>query len=114
MSEHLPPTPTHEPAPSAPAAAPSQALAISALGTGLLGLLLTIIFLISDAGPVMLWGGFILGIVGLVLGIVALKKKQSKGMALTGLIAGIVAMLVAIALILFTLLFIGAFMTALS
>ena len=103
------PTPT---GPAVPVAQTTQApasngLAMSALITGLLGLLAVLVFFMTDLG-----GSLLLGIVGFVLGIVALKKRQSKGMAVTGLVTGLISALLALAIFVFALIFIGALASA--
>lgn len=67
----------------APAPEP-KGLAITALILGIIGLVLLWV-------PIL---GALLGLVGLILGIVALKKRQSKGLSLTGLITGGVALII--------------------
>ena len=52
--------------------------------------------------------GLILGAVAIVFAILALTKKQSKGMGITGIILGGIAVLIAIGALLFQLVFIGA------
>ena len=108
------PTPT---GPAVPVAQTTQApasngLAMSALITGLLGLLAVLVFFMTDLGGSLLTVGAVLGIVGFVLGIVALKKRQSKGMAVTGLVTGLISALLALAIFVFALIFIGALASA--
>ena len=67
----------------APAPEP-KGLAITALILGIIGLVLLWV-------PIL---GALLGLVGLILGIIALKKRQSKGLSLTGLITGGVALII--------------------
>ena len=85
---------------------------MSALITGLLGLLAVLVFFMTDLGGSLLTVGAVLGIVGFVLGIVALKKRQSKGMAVTGLVTGLISALLALAIFVFALIFIGALASA--
>lgn len=47
-------------------------------------------------------GGAIVGIVAIVLGIVALVRKQSKGFAITGIVLGAVAFIVSVVMAVFT------------
>ena len=94
--------------PGAAAAAP-RGLAIASLVTGLLGLVLVGVFFWTPAGPTFLWIGAVLGLAGLILGVVAMRKGQTKAMAVVGLIAGILALLGALATFIFAMLFIGAF-----
>lgn len=92
-------------------AAQLKGLAIAALVTGLGALASMLAFVLTAVGTSFLAAGVILGIAGVILGAVALKKQQSKGMSLTGLIAGSISVLLAVALIVFAFLFIGAFMS---
>lgn len=60
----------------------SNGLAIAALVLGICSVALSFAF------------GGLLGVLGLIFGIIALKKNQSKGMALTGIITGAVGILI--------------------
>lgn len=93
------------------AAAPEQAsgIALASLLTGLAGVVLVLVFFVTMAGPVVAYLGLAVGVVGVLLGIVALRKKQSRGMAVTGIIAGALSALVVIALFTFALVFLGVF-----
>lgn len=112
---HPAPTPT---GPAVPVAQPSQVsasngLALASLITGLLGLVIVVMFfMFVDFGGGILFVGAALGLVGFILGIVALKKRQSKGMAITGLVTGLIALLLSLAIFVFALLFIGALASA--
>lgn len=112
---HPAPTPT---GPAVPVAQPSQVsasngLALASLITGLLGLVIVVMFfMFVDFGGGVLFVGAALGLVGFILGIVALKKRQSKGMAITGLVTGLIALLLSLAIFVFALLFIGALASA--
>ena len=75
------------PQPPAQAASPARGLAISALIVGIVGFLMGLL-------PVV---GALVGIAAVVLGAIALAKKQSKGFALTGLILGAVAIIASVA-----------------
>ncbi len=69
-------------APVAPSAPPRpQGLAITSLVTGVVGLLLCLI-------PGL---GIVLGVAAVIFGIIALRRRQNKGMALGGLITGALA-----------------------
>ncbi|AWB88253.1 DUF4190 domain-containing protein [Homoserinimonas hongtaonis] len=84
----------------APAPAPSSAkgLAIAALVTGLVSLVTVVFFWLSIA----------CGIAAVVLGIIALVKRQSKGMSITGIVTGAVGIVGSIiAFIVMTLLLTG-------
>lgn len=77
-------------------------LAISALIVGIVSLLFCFVPFIGNAI------GILGGITAVVLGILAIKKAQSKGMSITGIITGGIATLIAIASIIFWVFFIGA------
>lgn len=72
--------PPHQPAPAA------KGLAIAALVVGIVAFLTGLV-------PV---GGALVGIAAIILGAIALSKKQPKGLALTGLILGAVAVIASI------------------
>lgn len=76
-------------APAAPAAHPTNGLAIASLVTGVLALLTGFIFI-----------GFALGVAAIILGAIGLRKQGGKGMSIAGIVTG--------ALGLFTSLVIGA------
>lgn len=65
----------------------SNALSILSLIFGILGLVLSCLII-----------GFLPALVGLILGIVALAQKQSKGMAITGIVCGAIGVLFAMIL----------------
>lgn len=100
MSENLPGEPVAE----------SKRLAIAALMTGLGGLVFVSVFVLADVAPFVLYVGLLLGVVGVILGVLALRKQQSKGMALAGLVTGSISVLIAIGLVVFALVFLGVFM----
>ncbi len=80
----------HQPGPAAPVtqpASPAKGLAISALIVGIVAFLMGLL-------PVV---GALAGIAAIVLGAIALGKKQPKGLALTGLILGACALIASIA-----------------
>ncbi|RGE24281.1 DUF4190 domain-containing protein [Leucobacter sp. wl10] len=119
MSENLPegqsasnPVPPPPPAaPAAPAepaygAAPAQSkgLAIAALVLGIVSLVFCWIPAI----------GIIAGVVGLILGIIALRKRQSKGMSLTGIITGALGIVASIIILIVSIMIIGAAMNQLQ
>lgn len=99
------------PAPTPPQQVPAKGLALSALILGLGALLSIVLFMFTETGPAFLSIASILGLVGLILGIVALKKRQPKAMAITGIVTGTIALLLSLGIIVFALLFIGALMT---
>lgn len=85
-----------------------RALSLSAFVFGMVSLVLVLIFFLSSAGATPLVSGVVAGVAAVVIGIVALAKRQPKGFALAGLIVGGVVVLFGVALILFALLFVGA------
>lgn len=91
---------THAPA--------SKGLALSSLLFGVVSLALLLVFLFSTPGNGVLIAAVALGIVGLVLGIAALRKRQSKVLSVTGLVLGALSVLCALALVVFALIFVGA------
>lgn len=76
----------------------TKGLAISALIVGIASLVFCWIPVIGILG----------GIAAVVLGIIAIKKAQSKGMSITGIITGALAILSATAILIFTVMFITA------
>lgn len=84
--------------------------AVVSLVAGLASLVFLIIYFVTTLGATFLIITLILAIAGVVFGIVALKLRQPRGMALTGLIVGAIVALVAIAIFVFALIFIGAFL----
>lgn len=87
---------------------PSNGLALTSLTVGLLGVVGMVVFFIVLGGmtPLVLGGTF--GILALVLGILALKRGQSRAFAVTGIIVGALSLLLGLGLLLFALLFVGA------
>ncbi|MEV8339485.1 hypothetical protein [Leucobacter sp. NPDC077196] len=70
---------------------------------------------VGIASLVFFWAWFIGilgGIAAVILGIIALKKRQSKGMSLTGIITGGVAVLVSAGVLIFSLFIFGTLMNA--
>ncbi|MHA3724460.1 hypothetical protein ACXR2T_11335 [Leucobacter sp. HY1910] len=74
-----------------------KGLALSALIVGIASLVLCALPFMGIAG----------GITALVLGIIALKRAQSKGMSLTGIITGSLAVLCSIIIVVVSLTFLG-------
>lgn len=87
-----------------PQPAPAKGLAISAMVVGIVSLLLF-------AVPVL---GLLGGVVAVVLGVIALRKAQPKGLSLTGIITGSLAFLAAIGLLVGSLALLGGASTALD
>jgi len=83
-------------------------LSLSSLVVSVIGLVLCAIFSFTSAGIVVLYTGVIAGLAGIVLGIVALVKRQPQGLAITGLVLGSLVVLYMVGWVVFALLFIGA------
>src|SRR3712207_4711413 len=93
--------PNHAPAPTYPGATgtlhpqqPLPPLPKKALGLAIAALVSGIVAFLF--GPIPVFGA-IVGIAGVVLGILALRKRQSKGMAIAGTVLGGLAILASIA-----------------
>lgn len=98
----------HSGAPQAAAPA-SKGAAATALILGLAGLVALIVFLVMPYGlPELIWVSVALGVIAIIIAIVALVKRQSKAMAIIGLIAGVISVLAGVGLFLFALMFLGA------
>lgn len=80
----------------------------SALIAGLISVALFLAFLFTSAGETMLYLAMAAGIVGIVLGIIAIRKRDFVGVAVTGLVLGAVVCIAAAGLIVFALAFVGA------
>ncbi len=78
------------------------------LAFGAAGLLLFIVFLLTAAGRGIMIAAVAAGIAGSALGAVALARRQAKGFAVTGIVLGALTVLLAIGLVLFALVFVGA------
>lgn len=87
---------------------PARGLAVAALVSGLLAATLVLSFWLTPLGAPALYGGLAIGIIAVILGILALRARQPKALAVTGIIAGVLAVVLAIVVILFALLFVGA------
>lgn len=87
----------------------SAPLATAALITGIAAFVLTLVFFLTPAGPIVLALASLAGVVAIVLSIIALTRKQKKGLAVTGLVLGIFSVVIAAAIYVFALLFVGAF-----
>jgi len=101
-----------QPAPAPGGQMPAQTdgkpngLAIGSLVLGILSLLISV------------WGGFVLGIVGIILGAIALKKikedpsQTGRGMAIAGIVLGVISIVVMVLVVsVFGALFFGALST---
>lgn len=108
MSENLPPNPPPPPpaAPVPPSGAvppvEPRGLALSAMIVGIASLVL---------GFVISFIGLLGGIAALILGILGLKKRQHKGMSLTGIITGSIAIVVSIIAIIIAIFVVGAILS---
>ncbi len=91
----LPQQPSVPPVPSATAPGAAKGLAVTALVLGIIAFLFGWLGLFSIFGA----GNIVTAIAAIIFGIIALTKKQPKGLALTGLILGAVALLATVALI---------------
>ncbi len=89
----------------------SAPVATAALITGIVAFVLTLVFFLTPAGAIVLALATITGVVAIILSIIALRRKQKKGFAVTGLVLGIISVVAAAAIYVFALLFIGAFTT---
>lgn len=94
---------------SGPPYARPKGLAIAAVVAGLGALIFVLIFVVTSAGIFPLVTGATLGLLGVIFGIVALARRQPKGLSITGIIAGVISLLFSLGMILFALLFVGAF-----
>jgi hypothetical protein len=81
-----------------------------ALSSGIASVVLAILYMTPWVGAFVLYGSIFFGIVGVVFGILALKRRQPKGMAVTGLVLGALSILFGVAVLLFALAFVGVFM----
>lgn len=80
-----------------------------ALSSGIASVVLAIIYFTPWVGVYVLYGSIFFGVVAVIFGILALVRKQPKGMAITGLALGAFSALFGIALIIFALAFVGVF-----
>lgn len=88
----------------------SHGFSTTALVLGLISFALLLVFLTTSAGAPLLTVGIICGLAALVIGIIALKKRQPKVTALIGLITGALTFVAGLALTAFALIFVGALM----
>lgn len=87
-----------------------RGLSEAALATGLGSIACVILHLLTDIGWVVFLGSIVLGAAGVVFGIIALRKRQPKWMAVTGLVTGAAGFLFMIGMFVFALVFLGVFM----
>ena len=88
--------------------APKTLSAISLI-LGIVSFALFLVFMLTMAGPWALIAGGVAGVLGIILGAVALKKRQAKGLALVGIVLSAIAVLASLAMYIFALIFVGAF-----
>lgn len=86
-----------------------KGLAVVACIAGLASLVAFVLFLVLSLGATPLMVAAVLGVVAIVVGVVALRQKQVKGLAITGIITGAFSVAIGAALYIFALIFVGAF-----
>ena len=65
--------------------------------------------IVSIGGAIFGWGGILLGCAGLALGIIALRKPQLKGVAITGIVTGSLGIIGGVAMLIVSAIFMLAF-----
>lgn len=83
-------------------------IAMTSLVIGLVSLAAVAVFLFTTVDPWVVYLAGAAGIAAIITGGVALAKKQSRGMAVAGLIIGVIGFLLPVGLLVFALVFIGA------
>ncbi len=78
------------------------------LVAGLVSFVALVLFFALPGGPAPLAAAAFLGGVAIVFGIIALRRHQSKGSAITGIVTGAFSFLLSAGIYVFALLFIGA------
>lgn len=81
----------------------------AALIAGILGLVLLAAYFLTPLGAFTLYAGMASGLSGAALGVVALKHNQHFGASVTGLVNGAFTFLTGASIVLFALIFVGAF-----
>lgn len=81
----------------------------AALIAGVASVLLLILNFVALSGMTVLVVSMVAGVLAVVLGIVAVRARASKGAAIAGIITGGIGFLFSAAIVVFALLFIGAF-----
>lgn len=87
----------------------SNGTARYALSAGLASLVLLALYFTPWVGPFVLYGSIVFGVIAVVFGILGLVRKQTKALAITGLIVGALTTLLGLGIILFALMFVGVF-----
>lgn len=85
-----------------------KTLSVLSLVLGIASFVLFLIFILTMAGPATLLSGGIAGVLGIILGAVALAKRHTKSLALIGIVLSAVAVLASLAVFIFALIFVGA------
>lgn len=80
-----------------------------ALSASLASLVLLVLYFTPWVGQFVLYGSIVFGVIAVVFGIRGLVRKQPKGLAITGLVIGALTALLGLGIILFALMFVGAF-----
>ena len=75
---------------------------------GAVGILLLLVFFFTFAESGVLYTGLGAGVVGIILGAVALAKRQAKGLAVTGVVLSSVTLLAVIGTVIVSLVLVGA------
>ena len=92
----------------APPARTPHGLALAALLLGAASLLGMAILFFALGGMTPLVVGGALGVLALVTGGLALRRRQSRALAISGIVLGAVSLILGIGLLVFALLFVGA------
>jgi hypothetical protein len=80
----------------------------ASLVAGLIGLITLATFFFTSSGPVFLWLGVVAGLVGVVLGAIALRHRRPDASAVTGIVTGAISAVLGLAIFVFALIFVGA------
>ncbi len=86
-----------------------KGLALSSLIAGLVSVLMLVLFIFTNAGMTFPILAAVAGIVAIVTGAIALSRKQPRGQAITGVVIGSICTLLGLGMIIFALIFVGAF-----
>ena len=86
----------------------SRALPTSALVLSIIGAALLLLFFATNVGGGALIGAAAAGLVGTLLGALSLKNKSARGMSITAIVLGAIELVVALGLVVFALIFVGA------
>lgn len=85
-----------------------RGMSVASLVLGIVSVLLVIIFVATTGGFLPLIGAALLAGSAVIIGIIALVKRQPKAMAIAGLVTGALVFLFSLGLMVFALLFVGA------